>query len=84
MSLLFNALPATARVSPNPFKIAVHKSQLTELETLIKLSKLAPHTFENSQTDGRYGVTTDWLVTMRDQWLQSYKWYSSWSCWSKT
>lgn len=77
MSLLFNTLPATARVSPTPFKIAVHKSQLTELETLIKLSKLAPHTFENSQTDGRYGVTTDWLVTMRDQWLRSYKWKNS-------
>ncbi|KAJ5111272.1 Isopenicillin N synthase [Penicillium argentinense] len=77
MSLLFNTLPETARVSPTPFKVSIHKSRLTELETLIRLSKLAPHTFENSQTDGRYGVTTEWLVGMRDQWLQSYRWKSS-------
>lgn len=76
MSLLFNTLPVTARVSPTPFQVAIHKSQLTELETLIKLSKLAPPTFENSQLESPYGVTTHWLVAMRDQWLRSYKWYS--------
>ncbi|KAJ5768455.1 hypothetical protein N7533_001038 [Penicillium manginii] len=77
MSLLFNTLPATARVSPSPFKVAVDKSRLTELETLIRLSKLAPPTFENSQVDSPYGVTTHWLVAMRDQWLRSYKWKTS-------
>jgi microsomal epoxide hydrolase len=44
------------------------------METLIRLSKLAPQTYENSQPDMRYGVTTDWLVTMKDQWLKSYNW----------
>lgn len=76
MSILFSTLPATARTSPTPFKVAIPKSQLTELETLIKLSKLAPPTFENSEVDSPYGITTHWLVAMRDQWLRSYKWYS--------
>lgn len=76
MSRLFSTLPSTARVEPTPFKVAIHKNRLTEMETLIKLAKLAPHTYENSQTDCRYGVTRDWLVTMREQWLRSYKWYS--------
>lgn len=75
MSLLFNTLPATARVAPTPFQVAFPKDQLLELETLIKLSKLAPPTFENSQTSTQYGVTKDWLVAMREQWLRSYKWY---------
>lgn len=74
MSRPFSTLPSEARVSPIPFTVAIPKDRLTEMETLIKLSKLAPLTYENSQTDSRYGVTKDWLVTMREQWLRSYKW----------
>lgn len=75
MSLPFSTLPSTATASLTPFKAAIPKAALVELETLIKLAKLAPPTYENSQTDRRYGVTTDWLVIMRDQWLRSYNWY---------
>ncbi|KAJ5623258.1 hypothetical protein N7490_011863 [Penicillium lividum] len=74
MSRPFGTLPSTAKVSPTPFTVSIPKAQVDELETLIKLAKLAPHTYENSQLDSRYGVTTDWLVTMKDQWLRSYKW----------
>ncbi|CAI7629037.1 unnamed protein product [Penicillium viridicatum] len=77
MSLPFGTPPATATASLTPFKATIPKGKLVELETLIKLAKLAPTTYENSQTDRRYGVTTDWLVTMRDQWLRSYHWKSS-------
>lgn len=74
MSLPFSTLPSTATASLTPFQATIPKAKLVELETLIKLAKLAPTTYENSQTDRRYGVTTDWLVTMRDQWLRSYHW----------
>lgn len=74
MSLPFSTPPSTTTASLTPFKVTIPKAQLGELETLIKIAKLAPHTYENSQTDRRYGVTTDWLVTMRDQWLRSYHW----------
>jgi hypothetical protein len=70
----FSTLPAAARISPKPFTVAIPKENLTDMETLIRLSKLAPQTYENSQPDMRYGVTTDWLVTMKDQWLKSYNW----------
>ncbi|KAJ6157774.1 Isopenicillin N synthase [Penicillium chermesinum] len=70
-------LPATAKITPHPFKISVPKANLDDLEALIRLSKIAPHTYESSQTDARYGVTTDWLVAMKDQWLRSYKWRKS-------
>ncbi|EKV19229.1 Epoxide hydrolase [Penicillium digitatum PHI26] len=72
MSLLFSTPPSAATASLTPFKAVIPKAQLVELETLIKVAKLAPSTYENSQRDRRYGVTTDWLVTMRDQWLRSY------------
>ncbi|KAJ5161109.1 Isopenicillin N synthase [Penicillium capsulatum] len=77
MSPPFSTLPATATGSPTPFEVSIPKTQLDELETLIKLSKIAPPTYENTQADRRYGVTRDWLTAMREQWLTSYKWKSS-------
>jgi microsomal epoxide hydrolase len=74
MSQPFSTLPATARIPPKPFTVAIPKEKLADMETLIRLSKLAPDTYENSQSDMRYGVTTSWLVSMRDQWLKSYNW----------
>ncbi|KAH8703842.1 Alpha/Beta hydrolase protein [Talaromyces proteolyticus] len=77
MSLPFSTLPSSARVSATPFKAAIPKTKLSELKTLIELAKLAPHTYENSQTGCRYGITTDWIATIRDQWLGSYHWTTS-------
>ncbi|OOQ81806.1 epoxide hydrolase [Penicillium brasilianum] len=74
MSQPFSILPATAKIIPKPFTVAIPKEKLTDMETLIRLSKLAPQTYENSQSDMRYGVTTDWLIDMKEQWLQSYNW----------
>ncbi|CEJ57229.1 hypothetical protein PMG11_05930 [Penicillium brasilianum] len=74
MSQPFSILPVTAKIIPKPFTVAIPKEKLTDMETLIRLSKLAPQTYENSQSDMRYGVTTDWLIDMKEQWLQSYNW----------
>ncbi|CAG8061659.1 unnamed protein product [Penicillium nalgiovense] len=67
-----SALDAEGPLSP--FRIAVPQAKLVELETLLKIAKFAPHTYESSQTDRRYGVGTDWLITMRDLWLRTYSW----------
>ncbi|KAJ5594177.1 uncharacterized protein N7459_000385 [Penicillium hispanicum] len=77
MSLPFSTLPSTAKVAPSPFKVSIPKESLNELETLIKLSKLGPSTYENTQTNTQYGITKEWLVAMREQWLMSYKWKAS-------
>ncbi|KAJ5154491.1 uncharacterized protein N7500_009930 [Penicillium coprophilum] len=75
--LPFSIPPSTATASLTPFKSAIPNAKLIELETLLKAAKFAPPTYENSQLDRRYGVSTDWLVTMRDLWLRSYHWKSS-------
>ncbi|KAJ5124278.1 uncharacterized protein N7515_008103 [Penicillium bovifimosum] len=77
MSLPFSTPPSEATASLTPFKASIPEARLTELETLIKLARLAPPTYENSQKDRRYGVTTEWLETMREKWLSSYRWKSS-------
>jgi microsomal epoxide hydrolase len=74
MSLPFSTPPSKATASLIPFKATIPQAKLDELETLIKIAKIAPPTYENSQTDHRYGVSTDWLVMMRDRWLRSYNW----------
>ncbi|CAG8300740.1 unnamed protein product [Penicillium salamii] len=72
MALPFGIPPSPASLTP--FKVSIPKAKISELQTLLQVAKFAPHTYENSQTDRRYGVGTDWLVTMRDLWLRSYNW----------
>lgn len=70
----FSTLPATAKVSPRPFKVAIPEEKLNETKQLIKLAKFAPQTYENTQSDMRYGVTASWLDSMLRQWTTSYDW----------
>ncbi|KAK9561076.1 hypothetical protein V6Z88_000851 [Aspergillus fumigatus] len=74
MSVPFSQFPSTATIVPAPFQVAVPDEQIAELKTLVKLAKIAPPTLENQQQDRRYGVTSDWLTTMREKWLNDYDW----------
>ncbi|OJJ48645.1 hypothetical protein ASPZODRAFT_130746 [Penicilliopsis zonata CBS 506.65] len=74
MSLPFSTLPSAVKVHPVPFTVSIPEEEVEEFKILIKLSKIAPHTFESLQMDGRYGVTTDWLITMKEQWLRVFDW----------
>lgn len=82
MSEPFSKLPSTATITPSPFTITVSDEQLSEFKTLVKLSKIAPQTYENLQADGRYGVTHEWMTTMKEKWLNNFDWYlySNTSC----
>ena len=75
MSLPFSKLPPTATISPTPFSISVSDDKLVDLQTLVRLSKIAPPTYENSQTDRRFGITLKWLTDIRDKWLNQFDWY---------
>jgi microsomal epoxide hydrolase len=72
MSLPFSTPPS--KVSLVPFKAGVPEAKINLLRAFLDLAKFAPPTYENSQTDRRYGVDTDWLVTMSKLWRQSYDW----------
>lgn len=72
MSLPFSTPPS--KVSLTPFKVAIPKSKIRDLEVLLSIPSFAPRTYENSQTDGRYGVNTNWLKAMWNLWQQSYDW----------
>lgn len=77
MAIPFSKLPSTASITPSPFRVAVSEEQLADFKTLVKLSKIAPQTYENLQTDGRYGVTHEWMSAMKAEWLNKFDWYLS-------
>ncbi|KAF9892940.1 hypothetical protein FE257_000532 [Aspergillus nanangensis] len=74
MTLPFSKLPSAATISPKPFQVSIPQEQLDDLQTLLKLSRIAPPTYENSQPDRRFGITSEWLTAMREQWKSSFDW----------
>lgn len=76
MSSPFATIPTSlsTTIQPKPFKVDIPQSALDELKTLLKLSKLAPPTYENSQDDRRYGVSAKWTQNAKDKWLNEFDW----------
>lgn len=60
--------------SAKPFTLNIPDQDMSDWRQLLKLSKLAPETWEGSQEDGRYGVTHKWLRETKDYWLNTYSW----------
>ena len=57
-----------------PFNVFVAEGDIDECKQLVKLSKIAPSTYENTREDRRYGVTQEWLTAARDYWLTNFDW----------
>lgn len=69
MSLSFSNLPNGANEAIKPFTLQTSSETLHDLKTLIKLSKIAVPTFENSsQKDGKYGIDRKWMQRMVEKW----------------
>ncbi|KAF7592106.1 hypothetical protein BBP40_000712 [Aspergillus hancockii] len=68
MEQSFNKIPSGAKVNPSPFEVNISDEQIQELQLLVKLSKIAPPTFEGLQPDRKYGITTKWLANARETW----------------
>lgn len=74
MSPSFSKIPSGAKISPTPFEVSIPEEKLTELQTLVKLSKIAQPTYESTQEDRRFGITTEWIVSMKDKWMNDFDW----------
>ena len=74
MASTFGELPKGVQ-SVQPFKLSIPDSSLEELQTLLKLSKIGPTTWESSQDDRRYGVTAAWLASAKEHWMKRFDWY---------
>ncbi|OOF93430.1 hypothetical protein ASPCADRAFT_398462 [Aspergillus carbonarius ITEM 5010] len=76
MALGFSNVPSGAKVTPNPFQVHISDDQIEELQLLVKLSKVAPPTYEGLQQDRRYGISNEWLATAKEAW-KNFDWRSA-------
>ena len=70
----YDTVPAEAQLKVKPFHLEIPEQDINDFKALLRLSKLAPKTFENLQTDGRFGVTHEWMTTTKDYWEKTYDW----------
>lgn len=57
-----------------PFRIDIPQHEINRLHLLLDNSPLADANWENSQEDGRFGVTRDWLLKAVNDWRHNYNW----------
>jgi microsomal epoxide hydrolase len=62
-------LPSHADGVISPFTIEMSQEVLDELKTLVKYSKIAVPTFENSQKDGKFGLDREWMLNIKEKWI---------------
>lgn len=76
MSSPFTRFPTsrTTTIQPKPFKVDVPEETLQELKDLLKLSKLAPETYESTREDGSFGITSKWIREAKEKWLNDFDW----------
>ena len=72
----FSQIPKNASLKVEPYKLAVSDDELERFQQLLKLSRLAPLTYENAQPDTKFGVNHKWMTDMKKYWENDYKWRS--------
>ena len=70
----YDTIPQAARLQPEKFQLSISDQDLADFNILLRLSKLAPRTYENLQNDGRYGVTYEWMSKAKEYWETKYDW----------
>ncbi|KAJ4388752.1 hypothetical protein N0V93_006212 [Gnomoniopsis smithogilvyi] len=74
----FDIIPSGAKGTAEPFQLHVSDTELSDFKTLLKLSPIAPETWENktsTRDGGKYfGITRDWLINAKETWLEKFDW----------
>ncbi|KAI5475439.1 hypothetical protein MNV49_001429 [Pseudohyphozyma bogoriensis] len=55
-------------------RIDVPDEAIAELRTLLKASRVAPLTYENSREDRKYGIAHKWILDAKEHWETSFDW----------
>lgn len=73
-AMSFNTLPASSTLKVESYRIAVPDAALEELQTALKVSRIAPPTYENAQEDRRFGLTREWVLQAKERWSNGFDW----------
>ncbi|CAD0028213.1 unnamed protein product [Aureobasidium pullulans] len=71
----YSTIPPTAKVQPKPYKVEIDANDISSMKHLLAHSKIGPATYENQQTDRRFGMNRDWLINAKKHWETEYDWY---------
>ena len=71
----YSTIPKQATLKVEPFDIHVSHEQLHHFHQLLKLSRLAPLTYESNQSGpNKFGVTHKWMSNTKQYWETKYDW----------
>ncbi|KAF2708440.1 alpha/beta-hydrolase [Pleomassaria siparia CBS 279.74] len=71
----YDIVPKGATLNPRKFELKVPQQEVDEFYQLLKLSPLAPKTYENTRTDPNlFGVNHEWMTEAKNHWVSSYDW----------
>lgn len=74
----YTSIPPAAKLRPEKYHLKIPDQDVSDLRELLRLSKLAPKTYENVQTETNFGVTHEWMSKVKEYWLNQYDWYVHW------
>ncbi|EIW66985.1 hypothetical protein M231_03918 [Tremella mesenterica] len=66
----FSTPSSQAKLRLEPFKVSIPQEDIDDLISLVRAGRIAKKTYENTQTEENFGITRDWLMHARDQWLE--------------
>ena len=73
----YDTIPAGSSLQVDKFTLSIPDQEIKDFKDLLRLSKLAPKTYENLHADaktGKFGVSHEWMTTTKDYWLNQYDW----------
>ena len=72
----WDTIPPEATLKVTPFDAHASDQELADFHQLLRLSKIAPKTFENIQGGTYYyqGVSRQWMVSAKQRWETDYDW----------
>lgn len=71
----YDNIPQAAQLRPQRYHLEVPDQEISDFKDLLRISRLAPKTYENLQTENNYGVTHEWMSKAKEYWLTKYDWY---------
>lgn len=75
MSEPYTVIPSSAKAQPVSLQVTVPEDRVTKLKELVRLSDLAPKTFESSHDDHKYGLPRSWLEGAKEEWEHRFDWW---------
>lgn len=71
----YDKIPSGASLKPEKFELKVPQHEVNHFYQLLKLSTLAPQTYENTRNDpNQFGVNHDFMTKAKKHWESSYDW----------